>query len=166
MNTSNQNLQDLINKDKYQVFVFSSPASLPINFARHPWFVVNKKGVVSRWEVMHFKSKSDNNFGYIHLNNRSPFCGNIVIYPLEILYWKTEMMGYIEGEEDSLAKRALEFIENSIETYPYHDSYRFIGPNSNTYLQNVLNKFPEFNIKLSWRFIGKDYKIKTEEDNN
>lgn len=157
-----QNFQDLINKDKYQVFVFSSPASFPINFARHPWFVINKKGVISRWEVMHFENKTDRKLEHIHFNARSPFGGNIIIYPLEILFWKTELMGYIEGGEESDAKKAIEFIENSMETYPYYDRYNFLGPNSNTYLQNVLNKFPEFNIKLSWNFIGKDYEIQKQ----
>lgn len=159
MKTNNQNFQDLIKKDKCQVFVFSSPASLPINFARHPWLVTNNKGVVSRWEVMHFRNKKDKRLGHIHFNARSPFQGNIVFYPLEILFWKTKLMGYIEGDEDSIVKKAIEFIESSTETYPYYTRYHFWGPNSNTYLQNVLNKFPEFNIKPSWRFIGKDYKI-------
>lgn len=158
MSTNNQNFQDLIDKDKYQVFVFSSPASLPINFARHPWLVINQKGVISRWEVMHFKNKKDKRLKHIHFNNRSPFCGNIIIYPLELLYWKAELMGYIEGDEESTVKKAIDFIEDSIDTYPYYERYNFLGPNSNTYLQNILNKFPEFNIKLSWRFIGKGYK--------
>lgn len=159
MNANSKNFQDLIDKDKYQVFVFSSPASIPINFARHPWFVLNKKGVISRWEVMHFKNKKDKKLNYIHFNARSPFCGNIIIYPFEILFWQTKLIGYIEGGEGSTAEKAIGFIEDSIKTYPYYDRYNFLGPNSNTYLENVLNKFPEFNIKPSWRFIGKDYKI-------
>lgn len=158
-NNDNQNFENLINKDKYQVFVFYGPTSFPINLARHPWFVLNKKGEISRWEVMHFKSKNDKSLEYIHLNERPPFHGNYIIYPSKLLNSKTKLMGYIEGDEESNAKKAIEFIENSTQTYPYYDRYNFLGPNSNTYLQNVLNKFPEFNIKLSWQFIGKNYKI-------
>jgi len=33
----------LIDKDKYQVFLMICPASTPVNFARHGWFVINKK---------------------------------------------------------------------------------------------------------------------------
>lgn len=152
----NKNFENLVDKEKYQVFIFSSPASLPINFARHPWIVVNNKGVVSRWEVMHFKNKNDKRLKYIHLNARSPFCGNIVFYPLELLFWKTKLMGFIEGD---IALKAIDFIERSIENYVYYDKYSFLGPNSNTYVQWILNKFPEFKIKLSWRFIGKNYRM-------
>ena len=151
-----EKFEKLIDKDKYQVFIFSSPASLPVNFARHPWVVINNKGIVSRWEVMHYKNKKDKRLNHLHFNARAPFCGNIVFYPLELIYWKIKMMGFIEGD---IAFKAIDFIENSLETYPYYNKYRFWGPNSNTYIQWILNNFPEFNINLTWRFIGKSYKI-------
>lgn len=33
--------------------------------------------------------------------------------------------------------------------------YKLTGPNSNTYTQWVLNKFPEWDIKLPWNAFGK-----------
>lgn len=45
---SGQKFEDLINKDKYQVFAFSCRAYFPFIFARHPWFVINENGVISR----------------------------------------------------------------------------------------------------------------------
>lgn len=38
----------LIDKEKYQVFVMGSPSNIPLNFALHPWFVLNKQGSISR----------------------------------------------------------------------------------------------------------------------
>lgn len=160
MEKNSNDFESLIKKDKYQVFVFANPAPIPINFARHPWFVLNKKGEISRWEVLHFKNKVDKNFKHVHLNRRAPFLGFDIIYPIEKYLWKPKLLGYLEGDEGSLAEKAVELIENSRKNYPYCDKYSFFGPNSNTYLQWVLNKFPELNIKLSWHFIGKGFKIK------
>lgn len=160
MAEKNKDFQNLINKDKYQIFVFISPASFPISFAIHPWFVLNKKGEISRWEVMHYKNKLNKDFGYLHLNNRAPFLGIGLIWLVGKFFWKPELLGYIEGDENSTAQKTIDFIENSKNAYLYLHKYSFLGPNSNTYLQWILNKFPEFKIKLSWRFIGKNFKIK------
>src|SRR3989338_7205702 len=73
-------------------------------------------------------------------------------------FWKAKLMGYIEGSENSTAQKIIEFIENSEKIYLYCFKYSFFGPNSNTYIQWVLDKFPEFNVKLSWNFIGKGFK--------
>ena len=154
-----EDFDKLIDKDKYQVFVFCSPASFPINFAKHPWFVLNKKGIISRWEIMHFKNKSNKDFGYLHLNNKAPFLGIGLVWLVSKFYWKAKLLSSIEGSENSIAQKAIEFIENSKETYPYIYKYSFLGPNSNTFLFWVLNKFPELDIKLSWHFIGKNFSM-------
>lgn len=46
---------DLVNNDKYAVYLLSSRAYIPFGFARYPWFVLNKNGVLSRWEIRHYK---------------------------------------------------------------------------------------------------------------
>lgn len=51
----------LINKKKYQVFLFSSPVPIPLNFAIHTWFVINLKGKIHRWEFGSFKGSSHEN---------------------------------------------------------------------------------------------------------
>ena len=68
MEKSNSPFEGLIKKDKYQVFVFANPAPIPISFARHPWFVLNKKGIISRWEVLHFKNEVDKDLKHVQLN--------------------------------------------------------------------------------------------------
>lgn len=152
------NFESLIDKNKYQVFLFASSAAVPINFAKHGWFVLNKRGEISRWEVFHFKNKSDMDHKFLHHNTFLPFEGFSIFYPLRKFSWQPKILGYVEGGENSGVMKIIQFIENSRQNYPFCNKYNFFGPNSNTYVQNVLNKFPEFNVKLSPRFIGKDYR--------
>jgi hypothetical protein len=156
---NNQKFEDLIKIDKYQVFVFCCPALFPFNFARHPWFVTNKKGEISRYEIGHFINKRNKNNKYLHINIKPIFQGLSKLFLSKEYFLKAELLGFIEGDESSVTQKAIEFIENSQNTYPYCDKYHLWGPNSNTYAQNILNKFPEFNINLSWRFIGKNFQI-------
>jgi len=152
-----QEFESLIKKDKYQVFVFCCPALFPFNFFRHPWFVLNKKGEISRWEIRHDINLEKHN--HLFINNQHPFQGINTTYFVKNYFWKAKLLGYLEGDENSTIKGVIDFIENSKENYPYCNRYFGLGPNSNTYLQWVLNNFPEFNVKLSWRFIGKNFKI-------
>jgi len=151
--------EKLINKDKYQVFLFSSPPHLPFFFARHPWFVINKKGNLSRWEVLIQNNDCCNKSvaGHLYVNHY-PLTRGLGLFPIIKWYWKSDLIKQIEGDEESLAHKMIEFIENSKNKYPYCHRYVGLGPNSNTYIQWIINAFPEFDFKLSWRYIGKDYK--------
>ncbi len=152
----NKNYDDLIDKNKYQVFIMFCPAYIPFNFFRHPWVVLNKKGEVSRYEIRHLKNKE--NQTYLYINNQPLFEGiNKTLFVNN--KWKARLLGLIEGEQ---ALNAINFIEKSKENYPYINKYCGFGPNSNTYIQWILIKFPEFQIKLTLRFIGKNYKFKIE----
>ena len=154
MRNTNDNFEKLIKKDIYQIFIFSCALPFPFNFARHPWFVINKKGEILRYEVMHSIDK--NTHSHLNINNFLPTEG-IPIYFLKNKIKYTKLMTFIEGDENSILPKIVQFIENSEETYLYCNKYSFFSPNSNTYAQNILNEFPEFNIKLSWRFFGKDF---------
>ncbi len=151
-------LESLIHPDKYQVFLMKSPASIPLNFASHPWFVVNKKGVISRWAVswrpMQYDPQSV--WGHLSLDSLPLFQGLRVLYFSKRYYWKGTLIKVIEGDEGSLAARMAEFIENSPQTYPYKNIYSFFGPNSNTYAQWILNHFPESGMRLPWNAFGKN----------
>lgn len=150
-------MNNLVEKDKYSVSILACPSSIPFNFARHPWFLLNKKGVLSRWEVKHFKNKDSS---HLFVDDQPPFQGINLTFFIKKYFWQAGLVGHIEGGENSTAQKIVEFIENSEKTYPYLNGYSLLGPNSNTYVQWVLDKFPEFNIKLSWRFIGKGFKVK------
>lgn len=144
--------EKLIKKDEYQVFVLCCPAYFPFNFLRHPWFVLNDKGKISRWEVRHSINKKDQS--HLFVDNQPPFEG-INKTVLINSKWQAQFMGNIEGD---IAKEAINYIKNTTENYIYCNKYNLSGPNSNTYVRWILDKFPEFKIKLPWRFIGKNYK--------
>jgi len=147
--------QQLVDKEKYQVFIFACPGNIPFNFALHPWFVVNKRGSISRWEVLFRKIERETSWGHLYMNFFSPFQG-IEIFPYSQKYfWEGKLLGQIEGD---VARRMAEFIENSPTKYSYCDKYFLSGPNSNTYAQWILNNSPEFKVKLPWNSFGGNYK--------
>ncbi len=149
----NYDFEKIIDKDKFQVFIMCCPAYFPFNFFQHPWVVINKKGELSRWEIRHNLNKE--NQTHLYINNQKPFEGiNKTIFIKS--YWNAHLLGVIEGE---VALNAINFIEQSKDNYPYLNKYSGFGPNSNTFIQWIINKFPEFHIVLPWQFIGKNYKI-------
>lgn len=157
----NKNFFEKINKSGYHIFLFSCSAVFPLNFFfNHSWFVIVKDGNISRWEVR-FETNDKNPITgkHLHFNTSKPFVGtSIAPYVYKHLLWKPSLLKYIDGREGSLAQKMYDFIENSDKKYKYKNNYFPTGPNCNTYIQWILNSFPEFDIKLSWRFIGKKYK--------
>ncbi|MBI3305858.1 DUF3750 domain-containing protein [Candidatus Nomurabacteria bacterium] len=159
---TSEDLEKLIKKDKYQVFIFTCPCSIPINFAQHTWFVVNKKGVISRWEVLLRFFRKDflnNKESYLYLDLMPKTEGMEVLPFKRGWYWKSKLLTTIEGDENSTARKMIDFIENSKNTYKYTNTYALRGPNSNTYIQWVLDHFPELKIRLPWNAFGKNFKI-------
>lgn len=158
---TSEEFEKLIDKEKYQVFLVVCPTPIPINFAIHPWFVLNKKGSLSRWEVAHWDEyKGRTHFGHIYKDILPPFQGLEKIITRKrtfafLGYWKPRILEQWEGD---VAKQMAELIESSPTKYQYCNEYRLLGPNSNTYIQWVLNKFPELNIKLPWNCVGKNYR--------
>lgn len=150
-------LKGMVRDDRYQVFLLSCPAALPVSFASHPWFVVNKCGVLSRWEVLLMPRKDwPMRWGHLHKDFFSPFEGVEMFFFTDRYKWKNiRLLGVVEGGEGSLAERMADFIENSPQSYPYWEKYRLIGPNSNTYAQWVLGHFPECGLRLPWNSFGK-----------
>jgi len=152
-----EDFEKLVDKDKHQVFVMMCPASIPFSFLRHLWIVTNKKGQLSRWEVRHYRNKN-RTLGYLHLNEQPPFKGIYrFLFIKNHFFWNPKLVGKIEGDEDGTAKKIVEFIEKSKESYTYLNTYFPTGPNSNTYVNWILKNFPEFKIKLPWGCIGKNY---------
>ncbi|MEK7612910.1 MAG: DUF3750 domain-containing protein [Patescibacteria group bacterium] len=150
-----KSIESLIKTDKYQVFLFVGTATVPFNFAKHPWFVVNKRGVLSRWEVFWKPNRSKTSWGHLHKDFYSPLQGIEMFFFSNKYFWKDSLLlNVIEGNENSIARQMAEFIENSPQTYPYCYQYALMGPNSNTYVQWVLNKFPESNMRLPWNSFG------------
>jgi len=59
----------LVNKEIYQVFLFSSKCPFPFPFARHYWFVENQKGNLRRIEVFNTLNKKSK-LGYFRNSDR------------------------------------------------------------------------------------------------
>jgi len=114
-------------------------------------------------EVIYLKNKGEKSWGHLLKNayNMKPFMGMNILPSSDFINWrwKTKFLGMIQGDENSIAKQAVDFIENSPNIYLYCDTYHFVGPNSNTYAQWVLDHFPDFKIHLPFNAFGKEYNI-------
>ena len=159
-----ESFKELINKNLYQVFLFACRAGLPFSFSSHPWFVCAKKGELSRWEILFRKNQCPTCWGHLHLNYLPPTSG-IEVSPVTFKtltflnkhYWQGEIVNQLEGSDNSVAHKMIEFIENSKSVYPFCDKYSFFGPNSNTYAEWVIEHFPESNFKLPKNSFGRYY---------
>lgn len=146
-------LTGLLKPDQCQVFLFTCPAASPFGFARHPWFVINRKGKLSRWEVFWRQEEGAARWGHLHKDFYAPTQG-IAKYIFSKKHFRKDvrLLGYVEG---NLAERMADLIESSTQSYPYLHHYSLKGPNSNTYAQWVIDRFPESNLKLPWNSFGK-----------
>lgn len=162
-------VEDLIQKDKYQVFLLVCPATLPFSFATHPWFVVNNKCRVSRYGVSWRSANGSGKplfgqhmcngcVGHLHKDGRPPSEG-IEIFPYsKNFFWRGRIVGSVEGDEGSLAARMVDFVEKSFSTYPYSETYKLLGPNSNTFVGWILEHFYESGMRLPWNAMGKNFR--------
>jgi hypothetical protein len=155
-------------KEMYRALLFACPATLPFSFAVHPWFVVSDGNTVSRFGVGWQKADSRKQFlfgthhctdcrAHMHKDDRPPEEG-IAIFPFtKSPVWRGRVFGSIEGDAHSTAARMVRVVQESLHTYPYAEQYSLSGPNSNTYVQWVLNHFPGSGLALPWNAIGKNY---------
>lgn len=151
-----KDFRKLLDPTKYQVFLFSCPASIPIHFAKHTWFVVNQKGTLARFEVLNVQLPNCERWGYLHKDAFPPFSGTRMFFDFSEKNWegKTKLEGYIEGGDNSVAKDISNFVIESKNTYEDREKYSLLGPNSNTYTSWVLNQATGWNAKLPWNAIG------------
>ncbi len=148
----------IVDDNKFQVFLMACPASFPFIFALHCWFVCNKNGKLSRWEILFRKKQVKTNWNHLHLNYLRPFEG-IEAFPFILkFHWKKiKLIGYMEGNR---AKRVISFITDSKQKYPYTDKYNLLGPNSNTFVQWIIDNLPNSKLRLPWNAFGKNFEIK------
>ncbi len=144
--------QDRIDTKRYQVFIFHCPVTFPLNFASHPWFVCNDKGIITRWEVLDRLNRNEE-WVYLHKNFFPTFSGiEIIPFIRRKPLWKGRLLKQVDGD---LAKRMIDVITSSHEQYPFKE-YSLIGTNSNTYAQWVLDHFEELDFELPWNSFGKN----------
>jgi len=155
-----ESLRKLIKKKSYQVFLFASPVPIPYSFAQHYWFVVNLKGKINRWEFGIFRDSPYKDKVGVVKNLMNPWIGMNIYYWRRNPRFESKLITYIEGGNNSIAKKMALFIEKNAMKYPLRSIYSIKGPNSNTFAQWIINKFPESKFKLGWRAFGKEYKLK------
>ena len=141
---------------RYRFFVFTCPTSLPFSLFNHSWVVIIKDDEIFRWEVL-FRKGSDNT--HLHCNHYLPFSGVEVFLPIKKVYWKAKLIYYLEGES---AKKIHSLVKRSQDLYFLKNKYSLVGPNCNTYVQWILNNFPDLNMRLPRSCIGRDYNIKKD----
>jgi len=151
-----------IEKGKWMFFIYSSPLPFPISFAAHTWIVtVSPDLKINRYEIHFFKNKK--NKSHLYINYQEP---NSWIWKLiwnKHPRYKANLLFKTSGNNNSLAQKAVKFIENNVNFYKFKNFYRHIPwPNSNTFTQWILDKFPEIKIKLPWNAFGKNQKIKSK----
>lgn len=147
------NLENVVDSTKCQVFLFASPLPLPLSFACHPWFLINKQGKLSRWEVWQYSGLRGNSWGHVYRDLWPPFTAMRVLHLISGFVWRPKIIARFEG---NIALKLIEAIERSPETYPFAQYYSLFGPNSNTYAQWVLDQAGG-DTKLSWRYVGKNF---------
>ena len=123
--------------------------SIPGLIADHFWFVIDKQGDFNkkdRWEVWQNRDCGGESWCYLHKNLKA--------YSDNVGTGKSKKIQEWYGEE---AERLIIQIENSVRNYPYQEKYRYWpGPNSNTYVQWILEK-SKIDYMLGSSAIGKDY---------
>lgn len=154
---NNAELKKRANLHDKALFILSSPIPYPFSFARHFWFVIKVEEEWERWEFGQFKSAPGNGIGVF--KNLMPLTMGMNRY-----FWKRKprhksYLHYSLSAEEPLTHKMIDFIQQEAPNYPMRDTYRYLGPNSNTFMQWVLKHFPELKFQLSWTAIGKGYDL-------
>lgn len=152
-----ESLNSLIDKSQNQVFLLSSPIPFPFGMVVHAWFVTQVGGEVHRYEFGKFKN-SPNPKGIGLLKNYFKSTTGMNRY-----WWQhrdrypSKLIEVISGDEKSVAARMIAFLDVHSDKYPHKNIYRYLGPNSNTYVSWVLKHFPESGLKLPVSAVGRNH---------
>jgi hypothetical protein len=148
----------------YQVFLFTTHIGFPLSFAVHPWFVTVKDGVVHRFEVICVLDKKDPRYqddSFIYRDYLQPWQGFPVFFQHERApYFNSNLIGFMEGEEGSPAAGFLKHIHEQYTAYPYEHIFSYYpGPNSNTFIQWLIDTGPTNDFVLPWNAFGKAFEV-------
>lgn len=112
--------------------------------AWHYWFVVFDEAGCQRWEVWQTKNAGGFCIGHVHRDLKHP----------------DEGVGggpsRIAAQWDGAAALALESVLENAWAYPYCETYRPWGPNSNTFVAWVLRE-AGIEQPLHWKAFGRSY---------
>ncbi len=149
-----RSIWEIIQKIVMEVSLYSSICSFPFIFARHCWLVIEEDKMTERYEIFHFKNHN-RNFGYMSINRFAPDSWIERIHGWNYGNWKWKFLGKFTK---TTAKKIAKITRDSFYNYKNKHSYRiFPGPNSNTYIQWILDQVPECDLKLPWNAFGKKF---------
>ncbi|MCP4755893.1 MAG: DUF3750 domain-containing protein [Proteobacteria bacterium] len=154
-------MQLLHERPLYQLWLLYSPLPRPLHLlALHCWLVVKApNGIPSRWEVWQNSSCCASSWGHVHRDLFPPGQGIVRdFWPGgRRRHWEARIGGYMEGEA---AEGMVRFVCDRAEDYPCRDRYfPWPGPNSNTFVQWVLNHFPGQTLRLPRKSLGSSHNV-------
>lgn len=149
-------------QDIFTVELWTCPVHVPFFFACHPWFVLKGPKYTWRYEILFSPAQKGAGYGYIYINHFPPYKG-LRISTFTKKRWPIKKRGTISGTKNSVAEKLYHTIINTSPHYPYKDDYQAIGgPNSNSYVQWILDQVPEANITLPFHAFGKNFHNKNQ----
>ena len=155
-----ESYEHLISNHPYQVLLLSSPLPVPFHFAVHTWLLSVDHGEIKRWEVWQSKNNCKTSWGHVHLNLFSPWVGVKKSFLARNSRHPYTVHSVTKGAANSPAAEIIHFLENKIMHYPFLERYRYLpGPNSNSFIQWVVNHFPDAGLELPPNAWGKRYKV-------
>ncbi len=136
-------LADLATTGQAVARLYSAPIPNIEAIATHAWFVVKSAEATSfdRWELW---QTAGGPYGHLRRNLQAPESG----VGANGAFVVAELIG-------PAAEPVVDFITDRSPTYPCRNTYFFLGPNSNTYAQWVLDN-TGWNAELPATAIGKD----------
>jgi hypothetical protein len=143
----------ILDKTTNQFFIFSTGVSRPKYFVKHLYIVTNQKGKINRFEIYRFKNKKNPEHGHIHKNYVAPTTGHRKKLFNKNKKIDSKLIKIISG---NLAEKINKSVNENYLNYKFKNKYNLLGPNCNTYVQWILNQFPETKIKLPFLAIGKN----------
>jgi hypothetical protein len=155
-----KNIIEQAQKDwEYHFFMFYCKVLFPFSFAKHFRIVTVDKGIVTRIEVRHFKNDKNPDLWYIHINLLKPWAWLEKFLRKTNKHRKPNFAYHISWPKNSLAYKAVTFVNDNYLKYPHIYDYNFfVWPNCNTFIQRILNHIPEVKFKLPRNAIGKNHK--------
>lgn len=151
--------------DDFVVKLYSCPVPFPFTFAAHTYIVFEHGSTIVRYDLIPIPlaDVSDDRFGHIQKDVLPPEVGFRCFgkYPFNIgPRYKVNLIEKISGDADSAAGKLYAFMATGgLESYPFTHTYRFItGPNSNTFVQWIIDKVPHSGLSLPWNAWGKSFK--------
>lgn len=154
---------------EYVVEVRYSLMPIPLSLFVHTYLVIKHGQNEQRYEMIAATIRTDNTpiAKNIYRDFLAPTTGLRVFGLLpehgEEIRFKSKLYSQVSGTKNSPAHLLYTFIKSErLLDYPNKNLYSMLrGPNSNTFVQWVVDQVPECNLSLPWNAWGKGYKSKT-----